>query len=222
MGVLSRITGFSVIDELVTPIPDRWSVEFYGEDFLVNYLFHTTLAYNSAWRCVYAIVAKEYGGLDPGLLAKLCRIYGSSLTNIMVARAFRNEDLVNVLNGLTKRSDELIVVLTPYSYLPSDPRSYWKATSITGLLHQLSLRNQVVLFNTASKFGDYMPEGGSMHHHVVKIIVKLWRRGETCYAKLVKHSGRGNGGVRVFKLKLLENTVLQNTRTLLDWVRTST
>lgn len=221
LGVSRGITGFELIDELLLPLPSNWSVEFYGDEFLVDYFFHTTLAYNSGWRRVYAVIVREYGGLDPGLLAKLCRIYNCSLTNIMVARAFRVEDLVNILKNPMDSYGNLVAILYPYSYLPSNPSSYWKATMITGLIHSLSLRNQVVLFNNTSRFGNHMPEGGSMHHHVVKIIVKLWRKRDLCYAKLVKHSGRGGSAARVFRLKTLEKTIWTNSKTLLEWVGTT-
>ncbi|MEM0355625.1 MAG: hypothetical protein QXT88_01915 [Desulfurococcaceae archaeon] len=220
MGVSIGITGFELIDELLTPLPNNWIIEFYGDEFLVNYFFHTTLAFNSLWRRVYAVIVREYGGLDPGLLAKLCRIYGCTLTNIMVARAFRIEDLVNILKNTIDSSGNLIAILYPYSYLPNNPSSYWKATLITGLIHSLSSRNQVVLFNTVSKFGNYMSEGGSMHHHIVKIMVKLWRRRDLCYAKLVKHSGKAGNSTRIFRLKLLETAIQRNSKTLLEWIRT--
>lgn len=217
MNTLSKVIGFSLIDELISPIRSDWSVELYGDELLINYFFHVTLAYNSVWRRVFVIVAKEFGGIDPALLVKLCRIHGCSLNGVQVVRAFRNEDLVEILGELKQRSGELVVTLYPYSYLPKDPESYWKATLITGLLHQLSLRNQVIVFNAESKFGKYMPEGGSMHHHVVKVIVKLWRSRDVCYAKLIKHPCK-EGGVRVFRAKILEENLFKAPRSLLNWV----
>lgn len=216
----TRITGFSLIDELIAPLSENWILEFYGDELLVLYLYHMTLAYNSAWRKVYSVIARERGGLDPVLLSRLCRVYDCSLSNVMVSRVFRTEELIGVLESLKRLEGYLAAILYPYSYLPRDPSSYWRATLVTGLIQSISSRNQVVLFNNTSKFGEYMPEGGSMHHHVVKVIVRMWRKRDLCYAKLVKHAGKKSGFLRMFRLKLLEDATPVGSRTLLDWAKT--
>ncbi|MEM1623953.1 MAG: hypothetical protein QW543_07505 [Sulfolobales archaeon] len=167
---------------------------------------------------MYLVVAQEFGGLRTDLLLRFCRIYDCSLSNVMVARAFSNSEVREILSGLEVEGAS-VVLAYPYSFLPRDPSEYWEATAISGLIARVSQRNRTFIFNTYTKFGDKLPEGGSMHHHVVKVIVKLVKQGSRVLAELVKHPGKPSGALAVFHVKLLEDiALLEKRKTLLDWV----
>jgi len=150
---------------------------------------------------------------------RLCRIFECRMDNIMVSRSFRLNDTVKILEDLAAEKDSVVVLVFPYNYLPSDPSKYSEATRITGLLTRISVFNQVVIFNTISRYGYFMPEGGSMHHHAVKIIVRMARRNGRIVSQIVKHPVKSEG-IRVFSEKLLETGVVVNSsRSLLAWIK---
>lgn len=181
-------------------------------------MLHLAVAYRSRYEKVYLVIAQEFGGIRTDLLSRLCRLYDCSLDSIMIARAFSSYEVREILSRFEEESASLVVAY-PYSFLPRDPSGYWEATAISGLVMKASQRNRVLVFNTLTKFGERLPEGGSMHHHVVKVIVRLAKRGNRVFAELVKHPGKPHGALVVFHTKLLEDLVLLEKRnTLLDWL----
>jgi hypothetical protein len=214
-----RVTGFKPLDELISPVEKHWSVEFYGDPSVLFSLIHYTVASRSSSNRVYLVHNVEFGGLNTPLLVRLCRIFECRMDNIMVSRSFRLNDTVKILEDLAAEKDSVVVLAFPYNYLPKDPSKYCEATRVTGLLSKISAFNQVVIFNTVSKYGYFMPEGGSMHHHAVKIIVRVTRRSGRVVAQIVKHPVK-NEGIRIFSEKLLETgIVVDSSRSLLAWIR---
>ncbi|MGB9827172.1 MAG: hypothetical protein ACPLSM_01475 [Thermosphaera sp.] len=214
-----RVTGFKPLDELVSPVEKHWSIEFYGDPSILFPLIHYTVASRSSSNRVYLVHNVEFGGLHTPLLVRLCRMFECRMDNIMVSRSFRLNDTVKILEDLAAEKDSVVVLVFPYNYLPSDPSKYSEATRITGLLSRISVFNQVVIFNTVSRYGYFMPEGGSMHHHAVKIIVRVVRRNGRVVSQIVKHPVK-NEGVRVFSERLLEaGVVARGSRSLLAWIR---
>lgn len=206
------------MDELISPFDERWVLELYGDVDLVLRAMHYTMASRSRDRRVYVLLNMEFSGLDTLYLVKLCRVFNCKLNNIVVARAFRLSDTIMLLESLTSTGGAVVLVLLPYSYVSKDPANYTEATRVTGLISKIALRNQVVVYNTTSKFGRYMPEGGSFHHHVVKVIVRLSRRGRSVVAVLVKHPVK-NYGARSIPLVAFEHPIEEkSTRSILEWV----
>jgi len=213
------VTGFKPLDMLVEPSMRWWGVEFYGDYSITSYILHHTLAFRSRFERIYLVMAQEFGGIRTDVLTKFCRVYECLLTNIYVVRVFSNSGLRTALSELIGLEDGLVVVAYPYNYLPRDHSKYFEASIISGLLRKVMQSKELIVFNTFTKFGTVMPEGGSMHHHVVKVIVMLRRCGGRVYATLVKHPAKPSGVTKSFHVKVLEDIVLMNYgRTLLEWV----
>ncbi len=218
LGSWLVVTGFKLLDELVEPSMRWWGVEFYGDHDITSYILHHTLAFRSRFERVYLVMAQEFGGIRTDLLTRLCRIFECSLTNIYVTRVFSNSELKSALSELAGLDEGLAVVAYPYNYLPKDPSKYFEASSISGLLKKVMESKELVVFNTFTRFGAVMPEGGNMHHHVVKVIVMLRKRGGRVCATLVKHPAKPSGTTKSFHTKLLEGVELVHYgRTLLEW-----
>ncbi|MEM4620151.1 MAG: hypothetical protein QW607_08045 [Desulfurococcaceae archaeon] len=183
-----KVTGIRLLDDLISPLIRSWIVEFYGDLSLILKVAHYAMAYMSRLGLVYVVFNLEFGGVDTLYIVRVCRMLDCKLNNIIVSRAFRLSDTVNILEDLSKLKNTNIFLVLPYGYLPVDPLRYSNATKITGLIRRISLDNQVIVFNTTSKFGYNKPEGGSLHHHSVNIIVRLsyLRRG-LILASLIKH-----------------------------------
>lgn len=217
-----KLIGISQLDSLINPVYRHWIVELYGDQFPVLSLLHYAIAYRSSAEKVYVLFNVEFGGLDTLYLVKLCRVFDCRLDNVFVSRAFRLDDTVRILSELADTSGSLILVVYPYSYVSRDPSRYHEATKITGLLLRASVSNQVLLFNTTTRHGRYMPEGGSFHHHAVKVIVKLTKQGSSIIAELVKHPAKERTW-RSIPLSLLEYTVKPRTQlSILEWIKGDT
>lgn len=213
-----RLTGIRQLDELVHPFNPSWVLELYGDPRVVLRVAHYTMAYRSVESTLHVLLNLEFGGLDTLYLVKLCRIFNCNLDNIVVSRAFRLSDTIGALEELSFKRSVVALLVFPYNYLSKNPLEYTEATRITGLISKIALSNQVLLFNTVSKFGRYRPEGGSFHHHAVKVSVKLTRRGDILVAELTRHPVRGYA-VRTIHTTILEHPVRQHAeKTLLDWL----
>lgn len=212
------MTGIRQLDDLVNPVKEQWITEFYGDPHIVLRVMHYAVVYRSTSSRVHVVFNIEFGGLDTLYLVKLCRILNCNLDSVYVSRAFRLNDTINVLKDLEAVSNAVVILVFPYNYLPRDPSKYTEATKITGVISRIALSNQVILFNAVTKHGYYMPEGGSLHHHLVKVIVRLSRREGCIYAQLVKHPAKPSA-MRIFSEKALEHPVLvKQRRTILDWL----
>jgi hypothetical protein len=214
------ITGVKPVDELLNPVEKHWSIEFYGDSYVLNYLFHRAVSIRSRYGRVYVVISLEFGGIRTDLIEAFCRIFDCRLSAVSVSRVFRVRELIQVLKSLSDESDATVILLYPYNFLRDDPSTYYEATEISGLINRVSAGNSVLLFNTKTKFGERMPEGGSMHHHVVKVIIRLDRLGRLIKVELVKHPAKPTGLRRLFKVDLLKNAVAPaETVSLLNWVK---
>jgi hypothetical protein len=212
-----KVTGIKQLDELLNPLDKHWITEFYGDFDLVLRVMHYTMVYKSSENTVYVVFNVEFGGIDTLYLVKLCRIFDCKLDNIVISRAFRLNDAVEILEDLASKNDSIVLLAFPYNYLPFNPAKYTEATRVTGIIAKIAAFNQVILFNTVSKHGNHMPEGGSFHHHVVKVIVKLKQSRGVVYAELLKHPVK-QGGRRIFTEKTLDYPLHSlKQRTILDW-----
>lgn len=195
------ITGVSGIDELLSPVKREWIVEIYGDMRLVSWVAHFAMVYRSRDSPVYVVLNSEFGGLDTSLVVKLCRIYSCDMENIMISRAFSLRDTLSILSELGSLKDAVILLLFPYSYLPPDPSKYTEATRITGMITRILGENQVLVFNTFTRFGKRRPEGGSFHHHAVKVIARIFETQGNIAVKLVKHPVKEAGLIRLIPVK---------------------
>jgi hypothetical protein len=221
-----RISGIGIIDRLLEPLRREWVVEFFGDRRLTSYLMHHLVAFNGSKGRVYLILAQEFGGLRTDLISALCRVYGCLPSNVIVARAFSSDDVKDALRRLSDDGlEEGVAVLAyPYNYLPNDPQGYSQASEISGLIMKATLRHRLTILSTVTKFGDVMPEGGSLHHHIVKVIVKVFRSGGRAVAEIVKHPAKRAGARAYIHVKLLDGLALQEPpqRTLLQYATLNT
>jgi len=216
--MITRLTNVKPLDELIYPTRREWSVEIYGDQKIVLKVAYQTIAYRASFEEVYTVLNLEFGGIDTLYLTKLCRIHSCNLDNIYISRAFRLQDTIAILQSLSQRKNVTIAILFPYNYITPDPPRYVEATKITSIINTLSYNNQVIIFNTITKFGYKMPDGGSLHHHLIKIIVKLTKRNRWIIAELIKHPAKPNS-IRIFSEKTLSNSTPENEhRTLLRWI----
>jgi hypothetical protein len=214
------ITGLKPIDDLLNPVDRYWSIEFYGDSYVLDYLFHRSIAIQSRRGQVYVVVSLEFGGIRTDLIEAFCRVFDCRLTAVSISRAFKTRDVVRILESLIGVRDSTVVLLYPYNFLGDDPSTYYEATEISGLINRVSAENTVLIFNTTTRFGSRMPEGGSMHHHVVEVILRVKRLGRSVVAELVKHPAKPTGLRRLFRVELLkEKAAPVDTVSLLNWVR---
>ena len=218
-NIFIELLGVRPLDELINPTKRDWVTELYGDPGALLLLAHNILVYRSLFGEVYAVLNLEFGGVDTLYLVKICRIFDCDLSKIYISRAFRSQDTVEILKSLENVRDSTIVLIFPYNYLPQDPAKYHEATRITGIISRISLSNTVILLNTITRFGSRNPEGGSLHHHLVKIILRIAERGEWLIAELIKHPVKSLGEKRIFSKKILSNPLpTTKQRTILEWV----
>ncbi len=211
------ITGLRSLDQLIHPYDRRWIIEFYGDPRLTLMTAHYVMAYRSVYEKIYVMFNIEFGGLDTLYLTRLCRYFNCDMSNIMISRAFKLDDTIKLLKDLADIRGSLVLLIFPYNYLSKDPLRYTDATKVSGLIMRLTHFNQIMIFNTTTRYGRYMPEGGSFHHHIVKIIIRLIDKKESFIAELIKHPIKRNMIISIPKV-LLEHPLKEHSiKTLLEW-----
>lgn len=212
-------TGIPQLDRLTEGVPSHWVVEFYGDWKVVNALLHRAAVLNSGNGLVIALT-QEFGGLNPYLINRLAKAFGMTTDNIFVARAFKLEDTVELLKELRNSPVMTVFVVDPYLHTPQKPSGYWRASKITALIRTLveKHRKEVTVFNRISKFGKYLPEGGSFHHHTVHVMIRLTLTASNRWvrAEIVKHPIRPWTEVK-FPKKYL-TTPEAPAHTLAEWI----
>jgi len=198
------VTGICVVDSMIGMVPRNWIIEFYGDENTVNPVLHYVTAYRSRFGRVLVLLNKDFGGLDPYTVTRLARILGGDSLRIDVGRGFRFSDTIEMLGeaGGMEGYDSVMLVY-PYYHMPRGLKGYSLATRVTGLARELAVNgHRVFLFNTVSRMGGWMPEGGHYHHHSVHVIVRVDRlRNGRIGVRLVKHPSRPSGGLASFKLE---------------------
>jgi len=185
------LTGIASLDHLINPVKRNWLVEVYGEEESVRITYHHIIAESSKHGLVAVAHIQEFGGLNPYLLARLARMKGGLIENIVVSRAFRLRDVANLIMNAVKQGAETIVVVNPYLYSPRKWTSYSLLTPVTAALRRASREAQVIVANESTKFGRReLPEGGNFHHHTVHVIVRLGRIRGGILARLIKHPAK--------------------------------
>ncbi|MCE4624545.1 MAG: DNA recombination/repair protein RecA [Desulfurococcales archaeon] len=181
-----RIVGIPSIDFVVSPTPSKgWIIELYGSAAML--LAHHAIA-EAAGRGLVAVVhVQDFGGFDPYLVRRLARARGVSVDNVLIARAFRLQDVAPLVEEASRTGARTVVVIDPYHYTPRSPRDYWRLTPITAALRNAARRALVVVANRVGKYGRLLPEGGNFHHHSVHVIVRAWETGRGVMLELVKH-----------------------------------
>jgi hypothetical protein len=211
------VTGLYPVDNLVGNIPRHWILEFYGEEKAVSSILHYVTAYRSRFGKVLVLLNKDFGGLDPYMVARLARILEGDSLKIDVSRGFRFSDTVEMLGEAAGGYGgyESVIIAYPYYHMPRGFKGYSMATLVTGLTRRLvSSGRRVFLFNTVSRVGRWMPEGGNYHHHSVHVIVRVGRlKGNRIGARIVKHPSRPPGGMVSFRLDEIGFSVYQKPLT---------
>ncbi len=214
------LTGVYEVDVLIGETPRDWIVEFYGDHRAIHPLLHQTAAYQSRRSDVLLVHSMEFGGLDPYLLYRLARRSGGSIDRIHVSRGFRLNDVAGTLESIDPLGYGVVILAYPYRYIPGNPAAYMEASRITGLVKKLSLNHRVIVFNEVAKNGGYYPDGGSLHHHTVHVIVGLWmRHGGRITARLFKHPSKPLGETTSFTYKrLLGGGLWVEQHRLTEWL----
>jgi len=197
----------SLLDRFIAPLPDSWAVEFYGAENLVSIMMHRIAACRARRGDVAVALVQDFGGLNPYMLRYFTKVLGSSLDRITVSRAFRLEDVPALLKSVPPWVDT-VLVRTPFLFSPQSPLEYSKVTPIVAAMKKLVDSGiRVVVFNTVSKFGKFLPEGGNYHHHVMHAVIRLWNIDRKRFgAEIVKHAWRAPG-----------MTVLPKSEVMREW-----
>ncbi len=183
-------TGVPTIDSLVGCVPRPAIIDFYGNPQLVKLLSYHVAAW---WHCRepvgLGIVHDRPVSYDLYFIRNLLRLMRCDEEGFLVARAFRLEDVLEMLEEAEEKGVRNLILYSPYTFSPPKPEDYWRLTPLTGRIRRLYNKGlSIALFNTVSKFGVLLPEGGKMHHHQTHVIVKLEISGERSYrATLIKH-----------------------------------
>ena len=186
-----RLTGIAGIDLLVCPYRRGWLIDISGPWSITGPVMHRAIVEAAARGRVAVIVVQDFGGLDPYRLNRLMRLRGITDDRILVARAFRHQDVPSIIEEASLLGVGAIVVRHPYMHAPENPREAWRNTAIAGSLRKASQHGVTVLvFNQPSPHGRRVPRGGSLHVHSAHVMIRLepWRRGVR--AELVKHPWR--------------------------------
>ena len=184
------ISRIPLIDKILSTKPWNTTIEFYGNEKLVDKVFHRIIAYNSKFSTVYILVNRDCGGLNPYEIAKYTRIYSGNIESILVSRCFKTNDLIVKLQDLLEnKKPGLLAIKTPYFWFKEDHSDLNSMSRVTGLIHRLKNKGfRIVLFNTVCKNGYYKPSGGNYHHHVIDIILYLEKyNSKYLIVKLFKH-----------------------------------
>ncbi|AFH43229.1 hypothetical protein FFONT_1241 [Fervidicoccus fontis Kam940] len=186
-------SGIEGIDELVGCIPKGIIAEFYGDFQLVLQTSYKVIA---NFHCIdgtaVGIMQNELINYDFYMLRMYARSFGCNTNDMLVSRAFRLEDAINMLKSASNIDAENIAIIDPYIHSPSEPRNYWKLARLIAMMRALSAEGKrVLLFNRVSKFGRFLPEGGNLSHHSAYMIVRLEIVDRRSYrATLIKHPSR--------------------------------
>ncbi len=194
----------SMLDRFIAPLPEIWAIEFYGADSVVTTLMHRVAACRARRGDVAIALVQNFGGLNPYMLRYFTKVLGSGLDRIKVSRAFRAEDVPTLLRSVPQWVDT-VVVRTPFLFSPQTPEEYSRVTPIVAAIKKLIDSGvRVAVFNTVSKFGRFLPEGGNYHHHVMHAVVRLWEIDRKRFgAEIVKHAWRGPGATILPKAEVM-------------------
>jgi hypothetical protein len=183
------VTGITELDELMGYIPSDWLVEFYGDWKIVNILLHRMVILNAKGGVLVAYTQKHVG-LDPSLLKKLSRRLEKTWSkgDVLLARAFKVEDTIELLSKISMASQKRVFVVDPYLHIPRTPEKYYVATKVTAGLRKIARAGkEVAIFNRISRYGYLRPEGGNYHHHSIHVMIRLWPTKYGVRATLIKH-----------------------------------
>ncbi|MGB9784227.1 MAG: hypothetical protein ACP5I2_01570 [Fervidicoccaceae archaeon] len=183
-------TGITSIDYLVGCLQRGIIAEIYGDpDLLFPASYIATASLHCKGGAVLGIVQENPLNYDLYAVRTALRSMKCSEDGLLVSRAFRIEDAVDMIREAMNLPQESLIVFDPYAHSPNLPREYTRLSPLTAVIRSAAGRGKrVVLFNRVTKFGRFLPEGGNMHHHSVTVIVKLEKSGRRSYrATLIKH-----------------------------------
>lgn len=222
---MDRVTGFWFIDRFFERVSWAGVFEFFsGNSGLLELVFHHAVSVSSVYGQVYVVLVREFGGLDPYFVLRLIRMRRGDPDNVFVARCFRVGDVEAVLEDLLENnvsSKASAVIYTPYSFVRGGLAGYLDSSRVTGLIHKLKNRGyRVILFNEVSRDGYYRPMGGSFHHHVADIVLRLEVKDRRWgYLVVVKHPRLPEGlHVSIPVEKIRGGGVWAEQRSLIEWL----
>ncbi len=215
------VTCINRLDKLLNPLPEKWIIEFYGRERDLWSLMHRSIACLSRKGNVAVLVVQDFGGFNPYLVEKFARILGGDVSRIIVSRVFDRETTSQAGSSIPEDVD-YFVIIDPFLYGASRLDEYWVNSRISGMISKVFHNGRSVLvFNRATRYGShYLPEGGSLHHHIVHVLVRVKRLSgkKSLLVELVKHSFRRESRMI---LPLVEvDTVWVEQPLLLEWLST--
>ena len=173
---------------------ERGSItEMYSQDWRIpKMLLHRILTLAAERGRVLLLYVQDFGGFDPYLLRLMSKKLGIPWdlvdANISIARAFKFEGALGLLEKATDEPSDFALVADPYLHVEHDLRGLASASALTGLLRRLLVDERtVVVFNKTSPNG-ISPAGGNFHAHSIHALIRLEKRSRGLVeAELVKH-----------------------------------
>ncbi|MDP8003466.1 MAG: hypothetical protein ACP5I6_05510 [Caldisphaera sp.] len=185
---MEKPTNIIPLDRLLDPIDEGKSFEIYGTWRAVLSIAHKTIASLSKYGRVGVIYIQDFGYLDPYLIHKHADMIGGNFDDIYISRAFRRDEIADLINSVKHIGIKSLVIIDPYLFSPQSYLNYSILTPITGSLKELlSYGITVSIFNRETSLGRYLPEGGKFHHHELHAIIKINPYRNGFQAVLIKH-----------------------------------
>jgi hypothetical protein len=185
--------GIPTIDHLAGCLPGGAISEIYGDfDLILHASYIAVASLHCRGGAALGIVQDNQMTYDLYAVRTFLRIMGCSEDGLLISRAFKIEDAVEMIKEAISIPAENLVIFDPYVHSPLQPKEYWRLTPLTAALRKAIVSGKrIVLLNRVTKFGRFLPEGGKMHHHAISVIIKLERNGKKSYrAFLVKHPSK--------------------------------
>ncbi len=213
IGALDNLLGGGIEENSLT--------EFYSPDNeLLSLLCHRLAVLSAEKGKTLLLYIQEFGGLDPYLLKTMAERLSVSWnlvdTNLKIARAFKFEDALELVNSAVKENSEFILVFDPYLHV--EFHDLQSASRLTWLMKLPSNDRTVILFNRPIE-ERFSPLGGNYHAHSVHILVRLDPVGGrgTVKIRLVKHPSLPPTSALI-KKRELEGLKWEGQHLLSEWL----
>ncbi|HIE23848.1 MAG TPA: hypothetical protein EYP68_06430 [Candidatus Korarchaeota archaeon] len=202
-------------------IEEKSLIEFYSPDNrLLSLLYHRLAVLAAERGKTLSLYVQEFGGLDPYLLETMAKRLSVPWEvvdhNLRIARAFKFEDALELINSVIKEDFEFLLVFDPYLHV--ELRDLHRASRLTWLIKFPSKDKTAIVFNRPVE-EKFSPLGGNYHAHSVHILIRLdpiGKRG-TVRIRLIKHPSIPPTSLLINK-KELEGLKWEGQHLLSEWL----
>jgi hypothetical protein len=202
-------------------IEENSLTEFYSpDDGLLSLLYHRLAVLAAEKGKTLSLYVQEFGGLDPYLLETMAERLSVPWAvvdhNLRVARAFKFEDALELINSAIEEDFEFLLVFDPYLHV--ELRDLQRVSRLTWLIKFPSKDKTVIVFNRPVE-KKFSPLGGNYHAHSVHTLIRLDPMGKrgTVRIRLVKHPSIPPTSLLINK-KELEGLKWEGQHLLLEWL----